>query len=145
MTRFLLPLPEAIQLVGFALEQGQQGDVFVRKASSCMVGDIAKALKNIFNSKSEIKIIGMRHGEKMHETLVSKDELVRSEDMGDYLRVKMDDRDLNYEKYLTEGEEKLGQLQDYNSQNATRLTIEEIEELLTTQSEIISALNSKEL
>jgi len=145
MTRFLLPLPEAIQLVGFALEQGQQGDIFVRKASSCMVGDIAKALKNIFNSKSEIKIIGMRHGEKMHETLVSKDELVRSEDMGDYLRVKMDDRDLNYEKYLSEGEQKLGQLQDYNSQNATRLTIEEIEELLTTQPEIISALNSKEL
>ena len=145
MTRFLLPLPEAIQLVGFALEQGQQGDIFVRKASSCMVGDIAKALKNIFNSKSEIKIIGMRHGEKMHETLVSKDELVRSEDMGDYLRVKMDGRDLNYEKYLSEGEQKLGQLQDYNSQNATRLTIEEIEELLTTQPEIISALNSKEL
>ena len=81
----------------------------------------------------------------MHETLVSKDELVRSEDMGDYLRVKMDGRDLNYEKYLSEGEQKLGQLQDYNSQNATRLTIEEIEELLTTQSEIISALNSKEL
>ena len=145
MTRFLLPLPEAIQLVGFALEQGQQGDIFVRKASSCMVGDIAKALKNIFHSKSEIKIIGMRHGEKMHETLVSKDELIRSEDMGDYLRVKMDGRDLNYEKYLSEGEQKLGQLQDYNSQNATRLTIEEIEELLTTQSEIISALNSKEL
>ena len=81
----------------------------------------------------------------MHETLISKDELVRSEDMGDYLRVKMDGRDLNYEKYLSEGEQKLGQLQDYNSQNATRLTIEEIEELLTTQPEIISALNSKEL
>ena len=145
MTRFLLPLPEAIQLVGFALEQGQQGDIFVCKASSCTIGDIAKALINIFHSKSEIKIIGMRHGEKMHETLVSKDELVRSEDMGDYLRVKMDGRDLNYEKYLSEGEQKLSQLQDYNSQNATRLTIEEIEELLTTQSEIISALNSKEL
>ena len=81
----------------------------------------------------------------MHETLISKDELVRSEDMGDYLRVKMDGRDLNYEKYLSEGEQKLGQLQDYNSQNATRLAIEEIEELLTTQPEIISALNSKEL
>ena len=78
----------------------------------------------------------------MHETLVSKDELVRSEDMGDYLRVKMDGRDLNYEKYLSEGEQKLGQLQDYNSQNAIRLTIEEIEELLTTQPEIISALKS---
>ena len=145
MTRFLLPLPEAIQLVGFALEQGQQGDIFVRKASSCTIGDIAKALINIFHSKSEIKVIGMRHGEKMHESLVSKEELVRSEDMGDYIRVRLDDRDLNYEKYLTEGEKKFGQLQDYNSQNATRLTIEEIEELLTTQSEIISALNSKEL
>ena len=142
MTRFLLPLPEAIQLVGFALEQGQQGDIFVRKASSCTIGDIAKALINIFHSKSEIKVIGMRHGEKMHESLVSKEELVRSEDMGDYIRVRLDDRDLNYEKYLSEGEKKLGQLQDYNSQNATRLTIEEIEELLTTQPEIISALKS---
>ena len=142
MTRFLLPLPEAIQLVGFALEQGQQGDIFVRKASSCTIGDIAKALINIFHSKSEIKVIGMRHGEKMHESLVSKEELVRSEDMGDYIRVRLDDRDLNYEKYLTEGEKKFGQLQDYNSQNATRLTIEEIEELLTTQPEIISALKS---
>ena len=142
MTRFLLPLPEAIQLVGFALEQGQQGDIFVRKASACTIGDIAKALINIFHSKSEIKVIGMRHGEKMHESLVSKEELVRSEDMGDYIRVRLDDRDLNYEKYLTEGEKKLGQLQDYNSQNAIRLTIEEIEELLTTQPEIISALKS---
>ena len=142
MTRFLLPLPEAIQLVGFALEQGQQGDIFVCKASSCTIGDIAKALINIFHSKSEIKVIGMRHGEKMHESLVSKEELVRSEDMGDYIRVRLDDRDLNYEKYLSEGEKKLGQLQDYNSQNATRLTIEEIEELLTTQPEIISALKS---
>jgi UDP-N-acetylglucosamine 4,6-dehydratase/5-epimerase len=142
MTRFLLPLPEAIHLVGFALEQGQQGDTFVRKASSCTVGDIAKALTSIFSSKSEVKVIGMRHGEKMHETLISKDELIRSEDMGDYLRVRMDDRDLNYEKYLSEGKQELGQLQDYNSQNANRLSIQEIKELLMAQPEIISALKS---
>ena len=142
MTRFLLPLPEAIKLVAFALENGLQGDTFVRKASSCTVGDIAKVLKNIFNSKSEIKIIGMRHGEKMHETLVSKEELVRSQDMGDYLRLGLDDRDLNYDKYLSEGVQKLGQQQDYNSQNANRLSIDEIEELLIAQPEIIAALNS---
>jgi UDP-N-acetylglucosamine 4,6-dehydratase/5-epimerase len=142
MTRFLLPLPEAIQLVGFALENGRQGDIFVRKSSSCTVGDIAKALINIFHSKSEVKIIGMRHGEKMHETLVSKEELVRSEDMGDYLRLGLDDRDLNYEKYLSEGEQKLGQIQDYNSQNASRLGIEEIEKLLLAQPEINFALNN---
>ena len=142
MTRFLLPLPEAIQLVGFALEQGQQGDTFVRKAHSCTIGDIATALISIFCSKSKVKVIGMRHGEKMHETLISNDELIRSEDMGGYLRVRMDDRDLNYEKYLSEGKQELGQLQDYNSQNANRLSIQEIKELLMAQPEIISALKS---
>jgi UDP-glucose 4-epimerase len=142
MTRFLLPLPEAIQLVDFALQQGQQGDTFVRKASSCTVGDIAQALINIFHSKSEIKVIGLRHGEKIHETLASKEELARSEDMGDYLRLRMDDRDLNYEKYLSEGEQKLAQLQDYNSQNASRLSLEGLEAMLMAQPEIISALKS---
>ena len=78
---FLLPLKEAINLVGFALENGVQGDIFVRNASSCSMGDLAQALKNIFHSNSEIKIIGMRHGEKMHETLVSKEELLRSKDL----------------------------------------------------------------
>ena len=103
MTRFLLPLKEAINLVGFALEEGKQGDIFVRNAPSCSVGDLAQALKNILNSDSETKVMGMRHGEKLHETLVAKEELLRSEDLGDYLRMSMGDRDLSYNKYLSEG------------------------------------------
>jgi UDP-glucose 4-epimerase len=98
-------------------------------------------LINILGSDSEIKTIGMRHGEKMHETLASKDELLRSEDMGDYLRLSMDDRDLNYNKYLSEGDKKVVQTEDYTSQNTTRLTLKEIEEMLLEQPEIISELN----
>jgi UDP-glucose 4-epimerase len=141
MTRFLLPLKEAISLVGFALENGKQGDIFVRNAPSCSIGDLAQALINILGSDSEIKIIGMRHSEKMHETLASKDELLRSEDMGDYLRLSMDDRDLNYNKYLSEGDKKVVQTEDYTSQNTTRLTLKEIEEMLLEQPAIISELN----
>ena len=141
MTRFLLPLKEAISLVGFALKNGKQGDIFVRNAPSCSVGDLAQALINILGSDSKIKTIGMRHGEKMHETLASKDELLRSEDMGDYLRLSMDDRDLNYNKYLSEGDKKVVQTEDYTSQNTTRLTLKEIEKMLLEQPEIISELN----
>ena len=141
MTRFLLPLKEAISLVGFALKNGKQGDIFVRNAPSCSIGDLAQALINILGSDSEIKTIGMRHGEKMYETLASKDELLRSEDMGDYLRLSMDDRDLNYNKYLSEGDKKVVQTEDYTSQNTTRLTLKEIEKMLLEQPEIISELN----
>ena len=140
MTRFLLPLKEAIHLVGFALKNGQQGDIFVRNAPSATIGDLAQALKNIFSSDSEIKTIGMRHGEKLHETLASKDELLRSEDMGDYLRLSMDNRDLNYNKYLSEGDKKVVQTEDYTSQNTTRLTAKEVEEMLLAQPEIIAEL-----
>jgi UDP-N-acetylglucosamine 4,6-dehydratase/5-epimerase len=136
MTRFLLPLKEAIHLVGFALKNGRQGDIFVRKASSASIGDLAQALKNIFSSDSEIKTIGMRHGEKLHETLASKDELLRSEDMGDYLRLTIDNRDLNYNKYLKDGDIKVVQTEDYTSQNTTRLTVKEVEEMLLVQPEI---------
>ena len=89
--------------------------------------------------------MGMRHGEKLHETLASKDELLRSEDMGDYLRLSMDDRDLNYNKYLSEGDKKVIQTEDYTSQNTTRLTISEMEEMLLTQPEIIAELKNQEL
>jgi len=142
MTRFLLPLKEAINLVGFALENGKQGDIFVRNAPSCSVGDLAQALINILGSDSVVKTIGMRHGEKMHETLASKDELLRSEDMGDYLRLSMDDRDLNYNKYLSEGDKKVVQTEDYTSQNTTRLTLKQIEKMLLEQPEIIAELNN---
>jgi UDP-N-acetylglucosamine 4,6-dehydratase/5-epimerase len=115
MTRFLLPLKEATGLVTFAFEKVRQGDVFVRKASSFSVGDLVQAVKNIFRSDSKIKIIGMRHGEKLYETLASKGELLRSEDMGDYLRVRIDGRDLNDNKYLNEGDMKIIKTEDYNS------------------------------
>ena len=141
MTRFLLPLKEAINLVGFALGNGKQGDIFVRNAPSCSVGDLAQALKNILGSDSEIKTIGMRHGEKMHETLASREELLRSEDMGEYLRLSMDNRDLNYNKYLSEGDRKFEKVEDYTSENTTQLTVKEIEEMLLEQPEIISELN----
>ena len=142
MSRFWLSLSEAVELVNFSLKHGKQGDIFIRKAASCTLGNVAQALKSIFKSKSKITIIGMRHGEKMYETLATKEELVRSEDMGDFLRLSMDTRGLNYEKYLTEGEQKLVQLKDYNSVNSKRMTVKEIEALLLTQPEIISALNS---
>ncbi len=143
MTRFLLPLKEAIHLVGFALKNGQQGDIFVRNAPSATIGDLAQALKNIFSSDSEIKTIGMRHGEKLHETLASKDELLRSEDMGDYLRLSMDNRDLNYNKYLSEGDKKVVQTEDYTSQNTTRLTAKEVEKMLLAQPEISAELKNQ--
>lgn len=140
MTRFLLPLKEATGLVTFALEHGRQGDIFVRKAPSCSIGDLAQAVKNIFQSDSEIKIMGMRHGEKLYETLASKGELLRSEDMGEYLRVSIDDRDLNYNKYLNEGDMKIVKTEDYNSQNTERMNVSEIEEMLRSQPEVISEL-----
>ena len=143
MTRFLLPLKEATGLVTFALEKGQQGDIFVRKAPSCSVGDLAQAVKNIFKSDSQIKIIGMRHGEKLYETLASKGELLRSEDIGEYLRVSIDDRDLNYNKYLKEGDKQIVKTEDYNSQNTGRMTVGEIEEMLLSQPEIISELENR--
>ncbi len=143
MTRFLLPLKEAIRLVTFALENARQGDVFVRKAPSCSVGDLAQAVKNIFRSDSEIKTIGIRHGEKMYETLAAKGELLRSEDLGDFLRLSIDDRDLNYSKYLNEGDKKIVETEDYNSQNTTRMTVGQVEEMLLEQPEIISELKNR--
>ena len=144
MTRFLLPLDTAIRLVEFALENGRQGDIFVSTAPACSIGNLATALKNIFQSDSETQIMGMRHGEKMFETLVSSEELLRSENMGDYLRLGMDNRDLNYDLYLKDGDKKFtNKTESYTSANTTRLTIKEVEEMLLRQPDIISELNQK--
>ena len=116
---------------------------YVRNAPSCSVGDLVQALKNVLNSDSEIKVIGMRHGEKMNENLASREELLRSEDMGEYLRLSMDDRDMNYNKYLSEGVKKFDKVEDYTSQNIIYMTVKEIEKMLLDQPEIISALNKK--
>ena len=143
MTRFLLPLPIAINLVIVALNTAQNGDILVRKAPASTIKDIAESMLEIFNSNFGIETVGIREGEKMHETLASKEELLRSENMGDYLRVNMDDRDLNYNKYLSEGDKKFVKLEDYTSQNTIRLTLKEVEAMLLDQPEVISELNQK--
>jgi len=142
MTRFLLPLRDSVDLVLFAFINGKPGDIFVKKAPACTIEVLAQALKNIFKSDVPTKIIGMRHGEKIYETLVSKEELSRAEDTGDYYRIPLDDRSLNYALYFTKGDEKEAEIQDYTSHNTTRISIEEVEELLLSLPEVIAKLQS---
>jgi len=140
MTRFLLPLPEAIKLVLFAFSHARQGDIFIKKAPACTVGDLAVALKELFRSDVPVKSIGIRHGEKIYETLATIEELRRAEDMGDYFRVSMDGRDLNYNKYFTEGDKKEALLSDYTSHNTKRLSVKEVKELLLKLPEVAAEL-----
>jgi UDP-glucose 4-epimerase len=142
MTRFLLPLPLAIELVAFAFHHGQQGDLFVRKAPACTVADLAQAMKNLFHSDVPIQVIGMRHGEKIYETLATREELAKAEDMGDYYRVPMDDRDLNYSKYFTEGDTTESTLDDYTSHNTEQLDVAAVEALMLTLPEVREALQA---
>lgn len=141
MTRFLLPLPLAIELVAFAFEHGRQGDLFVRKAPACSVADLAQALKNLFGSNVGVRVIGMRHGEKIYETLATREELAKAEDMGDYYRVPMDNRDLNYSKYFTEGDTNESGMEDYTSHNTEQLGVAEVERLLLTLPEVQEELH----
>ncbi len=129
MTRFLMSLDDAVDLVLFAFNNGHTGDLFVNKAPACNVGDLAEALKLIFNSDSEIKIIGTRHGEKHFETLCTREEMLKSIDMGDFYRVPADNRDLNYNQYFSEGSE-MKDVNDYNSNNTKQLNINEVKEIL---------------
>ena len=140
MTRFLLPLNEAIKLVLFAFLNAKQGDIFIKKAPACTVADLATALKELFNSSVQVKNIGIRHGEKIFETLATIEELRRADDMGDYFRVKMDDRDLNYNKYYTEGDKKEVLLSDYTSHNTLRLSVKEVKEMLLKLPEVMAEL-----
>jgi len=126
MTRFLMSLDDAVDLVVYAYKHGEQGDIFVQKASACTIGDLAAAVKKIFKGKNEIKVIGTRHGEKLYETLLTREELTKAKDLGGYYRIVPDDRDLNYNKYFTEGAQQLSSLEDYNSHNTQRLTVDEI-------------------
>ncbi|MHC4131442.1 MAG: polysaccharide biosynthesis protein [Planctomycetota bacterium] len=130
MTRFLLPLRDSVELVLFAFTNSEPGDLFVKKAPACTIDELADALKNIFNSDVPKRIIGMRHGEKIYETLLTKEELQRSDDMGDYYRVRLDDRSLNYAIYFTEGDQEEAKIKDYTSHNTQRLSVKEVEELL---------------
>lgn len=130
MTRFLMSLDEAVELVIFAFEKGESGDIMVQKSPASTIGDLAKAIKELFYVDNEIKIIGTRHGEKLYEALLTKEEYIHSEDMGNFFRIPADKRDLNYDKYFVEGNEKLSEEDEYNSHNTEILTISEIKEKL---------------
>jgi UDP-glucose 4-epimerase len=130
MTRFLMSLKDSVDLVLYAFKHGKQGDLFVQKAPASTVADLAQALKEIFNKANPVRIIGTRHGEKLYESLISREEMAKAEDMGGYYRVPADNRDLNYAQYFSEGEEKLSHLDDYTSHNTDRLSVEQIKQLL---------------
>lgn len=130
MTRFLMSLDEAVDLVLFAFENGSPGDLFVNKAPAGTIGDLAQALKEIFNAENEMKIIGTRHGEKLYETLCTKEEMIKAEDMGQFYRIPSDNRDLNYAKYFSEGKENSLEIEDYNSHNTEQCDIEGMKNLL---------------
>lgn len=136
MTRFMMSLDEAIKLVIFAFENAEQGDIFVKKAPSATVEDLAIALKKILNADNPIRVIGTRHGEKLYETLLSREEMVRSDDMGDYYRIRADGRDLNYEKYFSDGDANISTVIDYNSHNINRISADELIRLLLSVSDI---------
>lgn len=132
MTRFMMSLEQAVDLVLFAFENGNSGDIFVQKAPAASIGQLAKVILEICSADRLIKTIGTRHGEKLYETLLTKEERSKSEDMGEYFRIPCDSRNLNYEKYLFEGENELNSPEDYHSHNTTRLTNEELKQLLLT-------------
>ena len=133
MTRFLMSLPEAIDLVMYAFEHADPGDLLVRKAPASTIGDLAQALLELFDADNEIKIIGKRHGEKMYETLVTEEEMAKAIDMGDYYRIPADTRNLNYDVYFKEGAaDSRDVVEQFNSDNAKRLNVEEVKELLLT-------------
>lgn len=140
MTRFLLPLRYSVDLVLFAFTHARPGDIFVKKAPACTVQDLAQALINLFKSDVPIKVIGIRHGEKLYETLVTKEEMVRADDMGDYYRISLDDRNLNYAIYFTKGDKKEMRLEDYHSHNTEQLNIKQVEDLLLTLPEVQAEL-----
>lgn len=142
MTRFLMSLDDSIDLVFYALINGGQGDIFVQKSPASTVGVLAQALKELFAKDNNIKIIGTRHGEKLFESLISKEEMVRAVDHGDYYRVKPDNRDLNYNKYFDSGNTNIDKIQDYTSHNTTRLNVEETKELLFSLDYIKDELNA---
>jgi UDP-N-acetylglucosamine 4,6-dehydratase len=130
MTRFLMSLEDSVDLVLHAFEHGKQGDIFVQKAPASTIDDLANALKDLFKKNNPIIIIGTRHGEKLYESLICREEMVRAEDMGGYFRIPADNRDLNYARYFSEGEEKISHQEDYTSHNTERLNIAQVKALL---------------
>ena len=130
MTRFMMTLDDAVDLVLYAFQHGKNGDLFVQKAPAATLDVLAEALKQLYHADTVVKVIGTRHGEKLYETLVTREEMAKSEDMGDYFRIPADNRDLNYDKYFVEGEEEISTIDDYHSHNTQRLDVEGMKELL---------------
>lgn len=130
MTRFMMTLSDAVELVLYAFENGKSGDIFVQKSPASTIAELAAAMKKIYKSDVEVKVIGTRHAEKLYETLLAREELAVADDLGNYYRVSADNRDLNYNKYFTEGEEKIATLDDYHSHNTRRLSEQELIQLL---------------
>ena len=143
MTRFLMSLEDSVDLVLHAFEHGVQGDIFVQKAPASTIGDLAAAISELFATPLSTRIIGTRHGEKLYESLVSREEMAKAQDMGRYWRVPVDNRDLNYELYISEGSPEANVVDDYTSHNTTRLDVPRIKELLLTLSEVRAELASQ--
>ena len=139
MTRFMMTLSDAVDLVQFAFENGSNGDLFIQKSPAATIEVLAKALIELYNSKSEIQNIGIRHGEKMYETLVTKEEMIKSDDLGNYFKILADNRDLNYDKYFSKGYN-VNVVDEYNSDNTKRLSVKEMKTLLLKLPEIKSDL-----
>jgi UDP-glucose 4-epimerase len=142
MTRFLMSLEDSVDLVLYAFEYGQQGDIFVQKAPASTVADLAQALKEVFNKDNEVHVIGTRHGEKLYESLISREEMARASDLGAYYRIPADNRNLNYAKYFSDGEEIISHTDDYTSHNTKRLNVEEVKSLLLGLDYIKEELNA---
>lgn len=142
MTRFLMSLEESVDLVLYAFRHARPGDIFVQKAPASTVGDLAQALLELTGSRSEIKVIGTRHGEKLFESLISREEMVRAEDLDAYYRIPADSRDLNYDKYFIEGETAISTLEDYTSHNTHRLNVEGVKQLVMKLDIVREALNA---
>jgi UDP-glucose 4-epimerase len=136
MTRFMMSLSDAVNLVMYAFEHGTNGDIFVQKSPASTIEVLAKALIELFNAKNEIHIIGTRHGEKLYETLVNREEMVKAENLEHYYRIPADTRDLNYAMYFSEGQSQVSRVEEYTSHNTYRLNLEETKQLLMTLDEV---------
>ena len=142
MTRFLMSLEDSVDLVLYAFKHGKQGDIFVQKAPASPVADLAQALKELFIKDEPVRVIGTRHGEKLYESLISREEMAKAEDMGGYFRIPADNRDLNYAQYFSEGEEEISQQDDYTSHSTERLNVEQVKNLLLKLDYIKEELNA---
>ena len=142
MTRFMMTLDQAVDLVLYAFEHGKNGDIFVQKSPACTVEALANTLIKLFQSKVVIKTIGTRHGEKLFETLVNREEMIKAIDLGDYYRIPSDDRELDYELYFSDGKDKISHIEEYNSHNTSRLDSNELEKLLLSVSAVNRAMKN---